>query len=331
MRHSFLVIAMSAVVLSCGAIAAELELSRLGTYHEHALAVWGDGHWAVARGREIELWHTSHSTGAQRVLRGHSSDVVSLAASPDGRWLAAGERSGGVIVVWDLQSGQRQSWPHPLTGETVDRLTGHSYMVWSLAFSPDGKLLASGSSDASIRLWEVETGVEVGIIEDHLSLIRSVSFSPSGSILASSSCDGTVRLWDVHSLRPIRAPIRGGINVYVVTFSPDGAQLALVANPREDLPATVQVYETATWELQWAHVPGGRTSEYAASFSPDGTLLATGGFGRRIEVRNAKTGELLHTLSGHADHVWGIAFTADGERIISTAKDETMRVWRLGL
>ncbi len=318
-------IAASVTVLGTG---AEQLLERPGTYHEHALATWEDG-WAVAQGRTIEIWSFDVLTGPRQVLGDHDTEITTLAVCPDGRLLAAGGRTGGTLLVWDLASGQRKSWTDPVTGEPTGLLEGHSYMVWGLAFSPDGALLASGASDGTVHLWDVASGVEVGLADDHLSLIRSVDFSPDGRTLASSSCDGTVRLWDVQTLRQTQEPIRAGINVYKVTFSPDGHRLALAVNPRRETPATVQVYDVATGALLWQHEPQGRTSVYAATFSPDGNWLATGGFSRIVELRDAGDGSLLATLTGPADHIWGLAFSPDGDKLICTAKDGTVRMWHV--
>ncbi len=328
MRRWFCALLLITFALPSLGARVEQVLERPGAYHEHALAVW-EGGWAVAQGRTIEIWSFDTLTGPQKLLQDHNTEITTLAATSDGRLLAAGGRTGGQLLLWDLESGQRKSWSHPVTGEPITQLEGHRYMVWGLDFSPDGALLASGASDATVRLWDVATGVEVGLADDHLSLIRSVHFSPDGKTLASSSCDGTVRLYDVQTLRQTRDPLRAGINVYVVTFSPDGRRLALAVNPRREAPATVQVYEVRTGALLWKHEPEGRTSVYAAAFSPDGTWLATGGFGRVVELRDAQSGQLVEVLTGPTDHIWGLAFSPDGDKLIATSKDGTVRVWHV--
>jgi WD40 repeat protein len=143
--------------------------------------------WDVASGREV------------RTLTGHTSDVRSVAFSPDGRLLASGSCgqpltqspwcAQGEIKLWDVASGRE-----------VRTLTGHTSSVLSVAFSPDGRLLASGSRDKTIKLWEVATGSEVRSLKGHTSDVRSVAFRPDGRLLASGSDDETIKLWDISDL-----------------------------------------------------------------------------------------------------------------------------------
>jgi WD40 repeat protein len=141
--------------------------------------------WDVASGREV------------RTLTGHTFYVRSVAFSPDGRLLASGSCSKysspsgyciqGDIKLWEVASGSE-----------VRTLTGHEDWVNSVAFSPDGRLLASGS--VAIKLWEVASGSEVRTLSGHTWAVNSVAFSPDGRLLASGSYDRTIKLWDISDL-----------------------------------------------------------------------------------------------------------------------------------
>lgn len=284
-------------------------------FHEHALAVVGDETFVVARGRNVEIWSLSDLTGPARTLRGTTGIVWSLACSPGGArpLLAAGDDNGR-ITIWDLE-----------TGTLVHTLQGHRFGVWALCFSPDGRLLASGSHDSTVRLWEVESGVEVGVFEGHKSWVRCVAFSPDGHVLATSSCDGTVRLWGVDTLRPLCAPIKAGADgIYSLSFSPDGTYLAW-----GNYEGQIKLYRTGTWEEVRIFGPGAHRAIYAIAFSPDGRTLAAGGANRRVQLWEVGDGTLVGEFEGHTHQVWGVGFLGK-DRLVSTSKDSTVRLWELG-
>jgi WD40 repeat protein/tRNA A-37 threonylcarbamoyl transferase component Bud32 len=233
-------------------------------------------------------------------LTGHSSDVMSVVFSPDGRTLASGSR-GNAIKLWDVQS-QRQ----------IATLTGHSDAVTSVAFSPDGRTLASGSWDKTIKLWYVQRLWEITTLTGHSNPVTSVAFSPDGRMLASGSYDNTIKLWDVQKQQQI-ATLTGHSNyVYSVAFSPDGRTLASGSNDN-----TIKLWDVQK-QQQIATLTGHLWTVNSVAFSPDGRTLASGGgdlFGPTIKLWDVQKQQQIATFNGDSNTVYSVAFSPDGRTL----------------
>ena len=193
--------------------------------------------------------------------------------------------------------------------------------VFVVAFSPDGKLLATGGSDGVVCCWEVTSGKELLSYKGHSNFIRSVAFSPDGKTLASGSSDKTIKLWDCHSGECLQTWQGHSDWVHSVAFSPDGKNLASSSGDR-----TVKLWDCRNGEcLQtWQ---GHSNLIRSVVLSPDGKTLASGSDDRTVKLWNCHSGECLQTWQRHSHWVNSVAFSPDGKTLASGSDDRTVKLW----
>src|SRR5258708_10883360 len=195
-------------------------------------------------------------------------------------------------------------------------LEGHSGMVTSVAFSPDGGLLASASGDHTIKLWDPQTGEQLRTLEGHSDSVLSVAFSPDGGLLVSASRDDTIKLWDPQTGEHLRTLEGHSHSVESVAFSPDGELLASASWDQ-----TIKLWDPQTGE-HLRTLEGHSDSVLSVAFSPDGGLMASASLDHTIKLWDPQTGEHLRTLEGHSHSVLSVAFFPDGGLLTSASQDQ---------
>ena len=227
------------------------------------------------------------------------------------------------MYLMSLTVSDGQSPTDSLPDGVIERFTPGA-SVYTLAFSPDGEILASGGDNNAVILWDVADRSKRESFIEHGKSVMSIAFSPDGQFLASASLDGYVRLWHVSSEHS-RVSLRHGGWVESVAFSPDGKMLASGGGDQEGSVRLWNVLQSRSIATFSGH---GALVEFV-TFSPDGRLLASASRDGTIKLWDIANQRMLRTLAGHSSVVHAVVFSPDGETLASSSRDKTIRLWKV--
>ncbi len=290
---------------------------------DRSVAISPDGKWFLTNDRSavVEL-----ATGKEvrRLANPDGFHFVVAAFAPDGRMAAAGgpAQNGAIIILWDVATGKEiRRLNSPGAGSANS--TSYAPLRW-IAFAPDGKTLAGGGADQSVRLWDVATGNEVRrFTGDTQGRVQFVAFTPNNKLLVSAGEDWVIRLWDVATGQLVRQ-LKGDIAMMrVVALSPDGKLLASAGRI-----GTIHLWEVDTGKerCRWqAH----RYDITSLAFSPASAVLASAAQWDPAIRRWDMTGKEIDPVAGHTGRVEQLRFAADGKTLWSSGRDNQVREWDL--
>ena len=269
--------------------------------------------WDALSGKDCFTYHN------------HANVVCGVVWSPDGKYIASASKDQ-TVQVWEAAYGPRWLRAAAMrTGFKYFTLAGHARGLQAVAWSPDGKYIASAGDDNAALVWEVGSRDIVTRFHGHSDAVLAVAWSPDSKCIASSSLDHTVRIWDAH-IKSIG--FTAAATALALAWSPDGKYIALGCSDR-----TVQIWNAVNHRKVLTY--SGHTGKVqAVAWSPDGKHLASGGNDNTVQVwdamfqKGANPKQTAFTYRQHEDVIWAVAWSPDGQHIASASEDATVHVWQ---
>ncbi len=268
-------------------------------------------------------------------LTSHLSSINSLVFAPDGKTLASGS-ADKTIKLWNLVPRNQVSREddNEISAFTQKKpgflatlhcnLSGHLSLIDTVALSPDGCILASGSWDHTIKVWHLATGKLLHTLTEHYGWIKSVVISQDGKTLISGSADKTIKVWDLESAS-LKATLKGHTDaVQALAISLTGQILASGGADQK-----INIWDLSNGQIK-ATLQGHTDTVNSITFSPSNKIVISGSADKTIKIWNLSNGNLLNTLKGHSAAVNTIAINAQGNTLISGSADQTIKIWHPG-
>ena len=264
--------------------------------------------------------------------------IQDIEFSPDGEYLLIGLGEAGNFPDGSDSPADSSAYLWDLRNRTQAQLyAGHDNWVWAADISPDGTLVASGSGplfgpdsvdvlDATVRVWDAETGEELMVLEGHEDTVDSVRFLPDGQHLLSAAWDGTIRRWDLETGDEIQRYTVEDASVFMIDLLPNGAQFVSGSSD-----AIIRLWDIESGEVLREYV-GHAVAVNGVHVSADGKLMVSasgdwGGEDRTVRLWDVESGELLQTFEGHSHIVNYARLSPGNDFIISTSWDDSVRMW----
>jgi len=268
---------------------------------------------ADLRGSNLQNVNFAYANLAMSAFNATFGSIFSVTFSPDGQLLAAGD-ANGEIYIWQVADSKQLLICKQHTGWVRAVAFNHASQV---------TLLVSGSTDQTLKLWDVNTGQCLKTYYGHTAPVRSVTFSPDAHKLVSAGDDQTLRLWDINTGQCLKTYHGHTDRVRCVAFSQGGHELASASDDQ-----TVRLWDVETG--QCLKIYHGHTDRVrSVTFSPGGSILASSSEDRAVRLWEVRSGKCLKTLLGHSDGVWSVTFSPGANILASSSHDQTIKLWNV--
>lgn len=303
----------------------------------------------------FQMWEVHIPRRAAEASCSHTSSVNSVLFSPDGRTIASSSRDG-TIRFWDTHTGSPianpidvesnvrslaftsdglllsasddllvRLWDLKGAPSLIQKFSGHTDTIWSVASSPDCRYVASSSEDGMVHIWDAQTADQVNEPICYEERVPSLSFSADGRSIACSAPSGNaIALWNISNREEFQQRFVGHREqINSIAFSPCGKLIVSGANDK-----SIRLWDAQTGAPVLPPMEGHTDRVTFVAFSPDGEIIVSGSWDKTVGLWSSRSGASICFLKGHVDFVTSVAFAPDGEHIVSGACDNSIRLWK---